>query len=405
MISIIIPCYNHGRFLSEAVDSILKQTEQNFEIIVVNDASTDGFNFDEIQKLDKRVRLVHLQNNTGTARANNAGIRASKGDYITMMSADDMREPESFKLLLDVCKKNPHNFAYDDMRLVINGTKNGKVWKFPEYDFDKLLEKNTIHAGIMFERKAFDDTGGYPEEFAHGREDWAFNLLLGTKGYCGIHVNYAGYLYRRGDNNRTKTNTTPEWENKFAAMIRSRFAEIYSGRFPMGCCGNRRSVRALASNAPTMLSSQKLLVGAEGMTLVEYTGGNYGTTTFYGPSSGTRYRFDAGDNKKKLVSNNDLHTDNGKGLLDLRVHTKPIFRVTTPDVKPEPVVASTVHVTEYEEKPLTEVISASSSVYKKLSAVGITTVEQVKVMSEEELISKAGISKSASKAIYGAINA
>src|SRR3990172_7629319 len=166
----------------------------------------------------------------------------SKGDYITIMSADDMRASRSFEELHNACTMNPHHFSYDDMILYSNGKQQGKIWVFPEYDFNELLKHNIIHTGIMFERKAFEDTGGYPSEFANGREDWAFNIELGTKGYCGVHVNYPGYIYRREGQNRTLTNTDPESKMKFQTMIHERFSDLYLGRFPMGCCGQRYSV-------------------------------------------------------------------------------------------------------------------------------------------------------------------
>jgi hypothetical protein len=346
-ISLIIACYNHGRFLEDAVRSILAQTIQDFEIIIVNDASTDDTakHCTRMLSLDDRVRVITLSKNSGTAIANNSGMSASVGEYITIMSADDMREPSSFEKMLAACIANPHHFVYDNIRLYVDGQKQTKIWLFPEYDFYELLRNNTIHTGIMFERKAFEDTGGYPVEFRNGREDWAFNIMLGMHGYCGVHIDYPGYLYRRGTHNRTLTNGTQEWREKFDQMIRTRYADLYLGRFPMGCCGGRTPVNSVNTRSDTVQAVS--LIGAEGMSALEYIGGNYGTATFFGPVTGTAYRFDAAENRLKMVDNRDLTTEKENGLLDLRVHTKKLFQVVP---SPEPMVVEEISVIE-EIKP------------------------------------------------------
>lgn len=420
LISLIIPCFNHGRFLPDAVKSILVQTLQDFEIIIVNDCSTDdtlAFCAD-VMTYDMRIKTLCLNRNGGTAVANNFGLRASKGRYLTIMSADDMRKPESFERLYTACKTNPHHFAYDDMTLMIGGQVTDKIWKFPEFDGCKLLEENTIHTGIMFERQALLDTGGYPPEFGNGREDWAFNLLLTSKGYCGIHVDYPGYIYRRGDNNRTLTNTTPEWQEYFKTKIRTRFADLYNGSVKMSCCGQRYPVN---SNPPLNPDVVQSLVGAQGMVAIEYIGGNFGTTSFFGPITGTAYRFDAAQNKKKMVDVRDLHTNHSNGLLDLREHTRPLFKIADVQPAPAPVdpepstgldaeaeaeaeAEADAAVEEMDEvlvegTPLETLVSKSSPNYQKLLKLGIATVEMLRSYPEEELQEKSGISKSALSAL------
>lgn len=410
-ISVIIPCYNHGEFLEDAVRSLLVQSYQNFEIIIVDDASTDlTLQYcTELMLLDKRVQAIRLDHNHGTAIANNVGMSISSGDYITIMSADDMRESLSLEKLLDTCIKNPHHFAYDDMRLYENGKRHARVWIFPEYDFHVLLYKNTIHTGIMFERRAYEETGGYPEEFSNGREDWAFNITLGMHGYCGVHVDYPGYIYRRGLQNRTLKNTTSEWNEYFKQKIRSRFSDLYAGRFPMACCGNRTPLTKVEGSLPLTNSSGRL-VGAEGMTAVEYVGGNFGTTTYFGPVTGTGYKFDAGDNRLKMVDNRDLHTDKMTGLLDLRIHTKSQFVIAALQPMTEPEVAAEIKEMDVEiEKeveasisvpvPLKDFVSPSSPNYVKLIEAGFADAESIIAEDIDTLNEKTGISKTALKAI------
>jgi hypothetical protein len=388
------------------------QSEQDFEIIIVDDCSVDdtpSFCAD-VLLMDKRIQVIRLEKNSGTAEANNAGIRASSGEYITIMSADDMRKPLSLEKLLEACKANPHHFAYDDMIVYVNGHDH-KIWRFPEYDFDTLLVKNTIHTGIMFERKAFEDTGGYPKEFRDGREDWAMNILLGTKGYCGVHVNYAGYVYRREGQNRTLTNNSLEYNMHFSEMIRKRFAEMYNGRYEMGCCGSRTSVNRM--NRPAVNIPQAL-AGAEGVTALEYQGGNYGTVSYFGPVTGVGYKFDAGVNIRKTVDNRDLHTDKGTGLLDMREHTKAIFKIAPEDATLAPAPAAIqepvpvpVSVPEpvTEETPWSVLLDKDNPNLSKLIESGHLTVESVKAYATvAEASEKTGVAKADLKALVRLAN-
>jgi glycosyltransferase involved in cell wall biosynthesis len=392
MISVIIPCHNQGRFLKEAVASIQEDVE--IQIIIINDGSTDDTRdfCTDLEVLDSRVMVLHLDKTQGKPTAVNTGIKMSSGKLITILDADDMREAHSLQRMSGVLEANERSFVYDDIILYADGRK-GNVWKFPEYDFMRQLKENTVHTGIMFTREAWEDTGGYPEEFKDGREDWAFNILLGSHGYCGIHIPFAGYIYRRGDQNRTLRNNTPEWKNHFASQIRNRFADLYAGRFPMGCCGGRNPYAGANSN---ITPEVELLVGSEGMTAVEYLGGNFGTQSFYGGATGTGYRFDAGANKTKMVDNRDLHTEKGTGLLDYREHTRTLFKIA--DTQPEaPIVLlepPTVEETTVEKVagiPLSSKINASGKNYAKLMDAGYTTVESVLGATTEAISAITGI--------------
>lgn len=101
-ISVIIPAYNCGRYLDESITSVLAQTWTNFEIIVVDDGSTD--NTSEVldtYKADARIKSVY-QKNMGVGEARNRGMRLSEGEYICFLDADDVLEPESLGARHDV---------------------------------------------------------------------------------------------------------------------------------------------------------------------------------------------------------------------------------------------------------------------------------------------------------------
>jgi glycosyltransferase involved in cell wall biosynthesis len=427
LISVIISCYNYGRYLEDAVNSLIGgktslgdtpgQTLQSFEIIIVDDASTD--NSAELAKKlvseSKAIRFIQHKENKGTAATNNTGLRAAKGFYLTVMCADDMREPLSLEKLVRPLIPNKKAFTYDDMQIFSSGKRkvdingNVKAWKMEDFDFEKLLYKNHIHAGIMFTKEAFDVTGGYPEQFGNGREDWAYNINLGKYGYCGQHIDYVGYLYRREGQNRTLENTTPEWREYFLAKLQSIYPDLYSGRYPMGCCGNR-SVASKSSSAGTYNSSN-VLPGATGMTLIDYIGGNDGSQTYWGPITGVGYVF----SKKKYrrnVDDRDLYTDNDKGLLDLRQNKKNLFTMAQNPVNSVPVPETPAPVSV--PAPVIPVKTAgtplilpdiSADTVAALSEAGIDTMEDFLSESVEYLVDVTSFTKAKVKALVATAKA
>lgn len=428
IISIVVPSYNHGEYLNDLVNSLIGgntslgytpgQTFQSFELIIVDDCSKDKTREigESLASEEKAIRYYRLDNNSGTSTTCNFGITKSYGDVIARVDADDMRNPNSIEKMYRTLLTNPHSFVYDDIEIFVNGRKDPKVWKMEEYDFDGILEKNTIHAGIMFPIEAWKDTGGYPEEMVHGRDDWAFNIALGVKGYCGVHLHEPGYLYRREGQNRTLRNTTPEWHKKFKEQLHQLFPEIYEGKRPDMCCGQNRN-RVLRASAPKGAGPAGLsnpgtfdrnIAGAEGMTLVEYLGDNWGNETFYGPVTGIGYVF----SKKKFrrnIDKRDEHfiTGNGRGvgILDmLGPNGKPLFKVVKqvlekPSQKlvPEAVLVDPAEdqdeVVSEEPKmeprllPVLSVDGIGETTRVKLASSGITYVHELVELNPEQLSS------------------
>ncbi len=88
-VSVIIPCYNHGKYIDEAVDSILNQTFKDFEIIIVNDGSTDELTNNKLKQYDKPKTFVINKENEGLSVARNTAIKRAVGEYILTLDADD----------------------------------------------------------------------------------------------------------------------------------------------------------------------------------------------------------------------------------------------------------------------------------------------------------------------------
>lgn len=333
LISVIVPCYNYGRYLGDCINSLIGgstslgempgQTFQSLEIIIVDDASTDNSReyIKEVANIKKGIRAYYLDKNGGTAKTLNYGIERAVGKYITFLSADDMREPDSLEKLVRACEANPHSFAYDDI-WIVNGGRRIKEWKFQKYDFEELIWKNHIHAGIMFPKEAWVETGGYPAIMGDGREDWAFNVALGVKGWCGVHVSNLGYLYRREGQNRTETNTTESHREKFLNKVMDLFPDLYRGHRPMACCGRggntKKSMGKTASILTNSAFGENTMIGRNGMERIEYLGEQM-NFTISGSATNAKYSFGK-DRQRGWVAKEDVGDRNtlNSGFLSMK---------------------------------------------------------------------------------------
>ena len=194
-LSIVVPCYKQAEFLSQTLDSILKQTFQDWECIVVNDGSPD--NTSEVAgkyvKLDPRFRLIETENG-GVSAARNIGIRASSGEFILPLDGDDIILPKYTQLAIERFRQHPETkLVYCQARFF--GEKKG-FWDLPEYEWDKFIFNNSIFNPCIFRRSDFDKTAGYNEKMRVGLEDWDFLLSFLNKDDVVYRIPKVLLLYR-----------------------------------------------------------------------------------------------------------------------------------------------------------------------------------------------------------------
>lgn len=132
LISVIVPVYNVARYLRRCVDSILTQTYENLEILLVDDGATDssGAICDEYAAREPRVRVIHKENE-GLSSARNAGIDAARGDYLAFVDSDDWIEPETYAYLLGLIQKYDVKLSYTGRYDVEEATGERKVGLCP----------------------------------------------------------------------------------------------------------------------------------------------------------------------------------------------------------------------------------------------------------------------------------
>lgn len=195
-ISIVVPCYNQGAYLSYTLDSVLAQTFDNWECIVVNDGSTD--NTEDIAlrycSMDRRFNYIS-QSNQGVSCARNNAILRSVGDYILPLDGDDVIMPQYIEKSLKHFDANPKTkLVYCKTRLF--GTVN-KDWNLPDYNYKELLWGNMVMCSAVYRREDWDKTTGYSENMRGGFEDWDFWLKLLSEEDEVFQIPEVLFLYRQ----------------------------------------------------------------------------------------------------------------------------------------------------------------------------------------------------------------
>ena len=196
--TVVIPCFNYGRFLPEAVESALHQAGGPPRVVVVDDGSTDPETLRAFDALPPGVELVR-QPNEGVSAARNAGARATDTPYLLMLDADDRLTTDALRLLRAALEADPAaGFSYGFAEFV--GAWSGRL-EFPDYDPYRLLYRSLVGATSLVRREVFEAVGGFDPTVA-GYEDWDFYLGALEQGYGGHRVPQVVLLYRRHGGSR-----------------------------------------------------------------------------------------------------------------------------------------------------------------------------------------------------------
>ena len=181
-VSVVMSVYNGDKYLVEAIDSILNQTFNNFEFIIINDGSTDK-SLEIIQSYhDKRIVIIN-QENSGLAIALNNCIAIAKSNYIARMDADDISMPERIELQFNYLKKNLQCVAVGSNAEIIDKDGNFIYYSNQCLNWDKIREKILpkitpfFHSSTMYRKDSFYKIGGYPVYVPFGQDSVFFRKM------------------------------------------------------------------------------------------------------------------------------------------------------------------------------------------------------------------------------------
>ena len=205
MISIIIPAYNCAKYLEETVKSVLSQTYQDFEVLILNDCSTDctAILIGQLAKADKRIRVLSNEKNIGVSQTRNKGIEAAQGEYIAFIDADDVWLSDKLERQMDCLKKQELDLCYTAYSFI---DKNGASIRAPYHVMEKLswyrlLRENIIGLSTVLLRS--DAIGMVRMRGEYSHEDYVFWLELMQNGCKAGGVNTPLMRYRISKSNRS----------------------------------------------------------------------------------------------------------------------------------------------------------------------------------------------------------
>ena len=223
-VSVIIPCFNHGEFLPEAVASVAQMGRLDVEVIVVDDGSTDERTGQEVARLVAQGIKVIRQPNNGLAAARNAGVLASLGQYILPLDADDRLRPGWLDHGIAILNSDPKvGVVYGDAERF--GAQLGR-WCVGSFDADWLLNWNYIHASALYRRSIFEENGGYDGTMpVQGLEDWDFWLGALEHGWRFAYLPEVFFEYRQAEGSMIKR--TKGFEEQVEDFIAKKHGLLY----------------------------------------------------------------------------------------------------------------------------------------------------------------------------------
>lgn len=225
LISVVLPVWNGERYLSDAIESVLAQTEPDFELIIVNDCSTDSSALiaENFARMDTRVRIVHNDVNLRLPAALNRGFGLARGRYFSWTSDDNILHPAFLETLLGNLTKNSADVVYSDFNSI---DENGNSLSVSAVgDAEGLVACNTIGASFLYKREVHEVLGGYDtEKFLY--EDYDFWVRAFIAGFKFMPLHTVVYDYRRHPASLTSARTVPDTYAFYRYELRKRFKGV-----------------------------------------------------------------------------------------------------------------------------------------------------------------------------------
>jgi len=223
-VSIVIPCFNQGAFIEEALLTIFEQTYDNYDVLIVDDGSDDGTTPKILDALEfPRVGVLH-QDNVGLPGARNRGIAAARGDYVVTLDADDELAPLYLEKLASALDSDD-DVAFAHCWARIFGDYQA-IWATRPFNRFQFLLSNSVVGCVMLRKTAWEAVGGYDESMLEGNEDWDLWIRLTDAGFGNIQITEPLFWYRKHG-----VSMSVETEARYESVLSSlsqRLPDIYT---------------------------------------------------------------------------------------------------------------------------------------------------------------------------------
>lgn len=256
IVSVIIPCFNHGIYLDEAVNSVLAQTFQKFEIIIINDGSTDAYTNELLTTYIKpKTRVINTENR-GLAHARNLGISEANGKYILPLDADDKIAKTYLEKAVDILSNSSVGIVYCMAEYFYDSGLEAIKWELPEYSISSMLIDNIIFCSALFRKSDWAKSNGYDPNLG-ALEDYDFWLSLIELGLSVFRIEEVLFHYRQRPNSMIHS-ISPEMDIRNRAYIVKKHSKLYRDNYDLLYDEIRKTSKQLAS-----ASDQLMLINGE----------------------------------------------------------------------------------------------------------------------------------------------
>lgn len=226
LVSVITPCFNHGRWLRECVDSVLAQTYPAVEMIVADDGSTEDDTRSYLAELEAgdAVRVVRLERNSGPSAARNRALELAQGRYILPLDSDNLLLADAIsRLVTQLQQAGEHvGFVYPSIQYFGN---REEYFEPPSFNAWLLTQGNYIDTCALIDRDVFDAGVRYPDDIVLGHEDWDFFLTLLERGIHGEPARGKTLRYRK--HGFTRSDIVDTRTGAFHQSVPDRHPDLY----------------------------------------------------------------------------------------------------------------------------------------------------------------------------------
>jgi glycosyltransferase involved in cell wall biosynthesis len=226
LVSVIVPCFNHGWYLDECLQSIAEQDYEPREVIIVDDGSTDPATLERLSRIEREGTATVLRQdvNRGPSAARNAAMTVARGRYVLPVDADNLLLPGAIAMLVDQLSAANERvgFIYPNLQYFGNRTD---YFEAPSYNLHSLLGHNYCDTSSLIDREVFDRGFRYPDDIVHGHEDWDLVLSLAEHGIYGEAANGRSLLYRK--HGFTRSDLVNDAGQPFRDIVADRHPQLF----------------------------------------------------------------------------------------------------------------------------------------------------------------------------------